>query len=420
MSESHFAQLAITEVFANSNQVIGIVDPDMVVRWLSPSAASHGLDAVGRSIVDLIHPDDLERAAHAFDGTALQDGFEPSQMANSIVTLRLVTNDRVVPFDASGRWVVDANGNSWLIAVLNDITTRHATDLALRQLAAGSNERDSMRAIISAVREYGGVKGAQMVWHSARGTKTFGDLGEDPAPVLARWGDLSHVRLPGLPIDMADNDWGYVLPVIAGRERLGSLATWGVGSAPELSFVAAAMSPLLDLTALSLKRARELADLERRATTDQVTGLVNRHAFFAHLDCLVEGAAMMYIDLDGFKEVNDEYGHTLGDRLLGVVSRRISDAVGDDDVVGRIGGDEFAVLVRTTGASHARQIGQRIVDALNQTFVIDGHRIVTGASVGIALTDVPTDGRMLLDSADQALLEAKAQGKGRAVVLATY
>jgi len=388
MSEAHFQHLAINEVFNDSNQIVCIVDPDMMVRWFSPSAARYGLDTMlNRSIVEVIHPDDLDRAAQAFDGQAQLESFEPSLMANSVITLRVVAGERIIPFDASGRWVTDANGDQWLIGSLHDVTTRHATERVLRTLAAGADAQGSMQAVISAVREFAGVTGAQMIWNGARGLQTFGDATSHTSNVLQLWGDLSRVSMPGAPVEMISSDWGYALPVLAGRERLGSMVLWGVGTAPELAFVAAALSPLLDLAAVSLKRARELAELERRATTDQVTGLVNRHAFFGHLDRLVEQAAIMYIDLDGFKEVNDTYGHTLGDRLLGVVSRRIGDAVGAGNVVGRLGGDEFGVLVPAGDAAEARRIGQRIIEALNQTFVIDGHRIATGAGRAVVLAN---------------------------------
>ena len=420
MGTPNFQEFAITEVLADSNQVVGIIDPDMLVRWVSRSAEGYGLDVVGRSIADLIHPEDLERAAQAFDGTAQLEGFEPSLMANTIVRLRLITPVGVVPFDTSGRWVTDDHGRQWLVAILQDVTTRDATDQALRKLAAGSNEHDSIQAVLTATRDYGGVQGAQMIWPSGGKRKTFGDLGDHVATVGDVWGDLSDIPAPGISIELSGSDWGYALPVAAGHERLGTLVLWGIGTAPDLPFVTAAMAPLLDLAALSLKRAREVAELERQATTDQVTGLLNRHAFFSTLDRIVQQSAVMYIDLDEFKGVNDRFGHTLGDRLLSVVGRRLVDAVGDDDVVGRIGGDEFAVLCRTSNPAEVRAVGERILGALNQTFVIDGHRIETGASVGIAYSETSILGRPLLDRADQALLEAKAQGKGRSVVLASF
>lgn len=420
MPTPHFEQFAVAEVLADSNQMIGVIDPGMVVRWVSRSAGGYGLDVVGRSIADLIHPEDLARAAQAFDGTAQAEGFEPSLMANTIVRIRLITPMGVVPFDTSGRWVTDDDGNQWLVAILQDVTTRNATDAALRKLAAGSDEHESIQAVITATHDYGGVQGAQMIWQSGGVRHTFGDLGAHHATVVDVWGDLSEVAYPGVPIEMTGSDWGYALPVTAGHDRLGTMVIWGIGTEPDLPFVSAAMAPLLDLAALSVKRAREHAELERQATTDQVTGLLNRHAFFSALDRIVDHSAVMYIDLDEFKSVNDRFGHTLGDRLLSVVGRRLADALTDDDIVGRIGGDEFAVLCRAASPAEVRATGDRIVGALNQTFVIDGHRIVTGASVGIAYSEISTTGRPLLDQADQALLEAKAQGKGRSVVVSSF
>lgn len=416
----NFQEFAIAELLADSNQVVGVVDPDMIVRWVSRSAGGYGLDVIGRSIADLIHPEDLESAAQAFDGMAQSDSFEPSLMANTIVRIRLITPVGVVPFDTSGRWVTDETGNQWLVAILQDVTTRDATDQALRKLAAGSNEHDSIQAVLTATRDYGGVQGAQMVWQSGGTRRTFGDLGDHVATVADVWGDLAEIDAPGAAVELSGSDWGYALPIAAGHERLGTMVVWGIGTAPDLPFISAAMAPLLDLAALSLKRAGELLELERQATTDQVTGLLNRHAFFSTLDRIVQQSAVMYIDLDEFKAVNDQFGHTLGDRLLSVVGRRLADAVGEQDVVGRIGGDEFAVLCNTANPAEVRAVGERILGALNQTFVIDGHHIVTGASVGIAYSETSILGRPLLDRADQALLEAKAQGKGRSVVLASF
>ena len=420
MPQRDFESFAVAELLADSNHVIGVIDPSMRVRWISPSAENYGLDTLDRSIIDLIHPEDIDRAAQAFDGSAGRSGFEPRLMASSIVPLRLITPSGVVAFDTTARWTTSDDGEIWLIAILRDVSTRDAIDRALRRLVAGSDEQESIQAVITAAHEYGGVQGAQMVWQAGRSRKTFGDLGAHLATVEDVWGDLAKVVAPGCAIDLTGSDWGYALPVVGGDDWLGTMVIWGSGPAPDLQCAAAAMMPLLDLAALSLKRASERAELERRATTDQVTGLLNRHAFFAALDRLVNQSAVMYIDLDEFKAVNDRFGHTLGDRLLSVVSRRLTDALGADDVVGRIGGDEFAVLCRSATPAQIRASGERIVEALNQTFVIDGHRIVTGASVGIAYSENSIGGRPLLDQADRALLEAKAQGKGRSVVVANF
>lgn len=421
MPELSLEQFATAELLADPNHIVGLVDRSMIVRWISDSAASYGLDAVGRSIVDFIHPDDLQRAAQTFDRSGQRADFQPSQLANSAIPLRLVTRSGLVAFEATGRWSrIDDGSDPWLVAILRNVSTRDAVDQGFRRLASGCTEQESMQSVIAGARVHGGVDGAQMLWSSGRVRKTFGDLGAQPAVIEDLWGDLSSVEEPGRVLEMDGSDWASALPIRVGGDWLGTLVMWGTGPCPDVAFSAAAMVSLLDLAALSLKRAGELAELERRATTDQVTGLLNRHAFFAMLEQLVRQSAVMYIDLDEFKAINDEYGHTLGDRLLSVVSRRITDALGPDDVVGRIGGDEFAVLCRASTAGQVRAAGERVVEALNQTFVIDGHRIATGASVGIAYCDSAIAGRPLLDQADKALLEAKAQGKGRSVLVSTF
>lgn len=414
----HFEQFALEAVLADSNQVVAVVDPEMIVRWVSPSASAYGIEVRGRSLVDLIHPDDIERAAQAFDDAVRVGAIEPSAMANSVLSVRIMMPTGAVPFDVSGRWVIDEAGNEWLVAILQNVTTRFATDQVLRRLAAGADERQSIEAIVASAREFGAIQGAQMMWQSAREQFTFGDLGTDPHAVIEVIGELSELALPGRAVDVPASEWAFAFPVVAGRERLGSMVVWGQGRVPHQALVLAVMTPLLDLTAVALKRTRELAELERRATTDQITGLLNRHAFASALDRVVHRAAIIYIDLDDFKSVNDQYGHTLGDRLLHVVGRRLADALGDDDLVGRIGGDEFAVFCDAVSGTEAQRAGERVVAALNHVFVIDGHRISTGASVGVAFTEAETSGRELIDTADRALLKAKALGKGQAVVLA--
>ena len=388
------------------------------MRWVSDSAAAYGVAPVGQLISELVHPDDLGRAMRPFQVAESLDSYETARMANSIMSVRIVTPDGDVPFDTSGRWAKTDDGEWWMVAILYEITTRYATDQALRILAAGASEHEAVEAILAATLQYGGVIGAQMVWRDLDGSlRTAGDLGDDPDRVVRVIGGIGPLPAVGTPVTVEDSNWGHVLPVNAGSDRLGIFVVWGEGPPPDGDYVFAALGQLLDIAALAFKRARETAELERRASTDLVTGLLNRHAFFSALDEPLLRSAVMYIDLDAFKAVNDRFGHTLGDRLLAVVSRRLVDAVGHEDLIGRLGGDEFGVLCRSVSAADARQAGQRLVDALNQTFVIDGHHMVTGASIGVAYTSQPMSGRTLLDYADQALLEAKAQGKGRSVVL---
>ncbi|CAN1600632.1 diguanylate cyclase [Pseudomonas sp. B21-028] len=169
-------------------------------------------------------------------------------------------------------------------------------------------------------------------------------------------------------------------------------------------------------------RQRRLAEqqLNRLAYHDPVTGLYNRHYFKEKLEGAVTGAlrhatscAVMFIDLDDFKIVNDTLGHETGDQLLILVAERLRDTLRSNDVVCRIGGDEFAVILENgPGADQAKQVAANIVSALSSPFIIDGRQVDVGASLGISLCpDHASDTASLLRNADSAMYRAKGSGK---------
>ncbi|RVU15439.1 putative bifunctional diguanylate cyclase/phosphodiesterase [Methylobacterium oryzihabitans] len=168
------------------------------------------------------------------------------------------------------------------------------------------------------------------------------------------------------------------------------------------------------------RRAAE-SDAAEQARLDPLTGLANRLHLRERLDGALdrlrrtgEGCAVLFIDLDRFKPVNDTLGHPTGDRLLEKVADRLRSTAGEGDTVARIGGDEFVVLragLRDTGPVQA--LARRIVDLLGRTYMIDGQLLTIGASVGIALA--PADGddaERVLKNADLALYRAKLDGRG--------
>jgi diguanylate cyclase (GGDEF)-like protein/PAS domain S-box-containing protein len=158
---------------------------------------------------------------------------------------------------------------------------------------------------------------------------------------------------------------------------------------------------------------------------DALTGLHNRRAFLSKLDSAVREsreclAAVMFIDLDGFKAVNDTYGHLTGDRVLVEVAARIRHCVRDCDVVARLAGDEFTVLLTGNGADkHAiADIAQVILQTLSQPMRIDGKVIQLSASIGVLVPEpsATPSSEVLLKAADDAMYRAKQAGKGRFVM----
>jgi diguanylate cyclase (GGDEF)-like protein len=163
--------------------------------------------------------------------------------------------------------------------------------------------------------------------------------------------------------------------------------------------------------------------LAHRATHDPLTGLPNRPAFVERVERALDRrrtdpdargrVAVMFVDVDDFKLVNDSLGHGAGDRLLEAVAQRLTDALRPQDVVARFGGDEFTVLVSDVAdADAARAVAQRLADALRAPIDLDGESRFVTASVGLALGgDGGAD--QLLQDADAAMYRAKANGKAR-------
>jgi diguanylate cyclase (GGDEF)-like protein len=156
------------------------------------------------------------------------------------------------------------------------------------------------------------------------------------------------------------------------------------------------------------------------ALHDALTALPNRTLFRERLEeALARGEgeegipALLCLDLDNFKIVNDTMGHPIGDALLKAVGERLSSCVRGTDVVARLGGDEFAVLHEAASLDDALALARRITEILGRPYHLDGRRVVSGASIGIALADRPgLTGDLLHQNADLALYRAKAAGRG--------
>lgn len=166
------------------------------------------------------------------------------------------------------------------------------------------------------------------------------------------------------------------------------------------------------------------AELRQQALYDSLTRIPNRQLFSELLERAMAAAqrnstmvAVCYLDLDGFKQINDTLGHAAGDRLLVEVAERMTLLVRSCDAVARLGGDEFALMI--TGLHHALEctdILERMLSAVNEPFHLHGHQVRVSASIGIAVyPEDASHSEHLLGHADKAMYEAKKQGKGRYV-----
>jgi len=168
---------------------------------------------------------------------------------------------------------------------------------------------------------------------------------------------------------------------------------------------------------------REAEDrLKHQALTDELTGLPNRRSLSERLALSLSIAqrqelilALLYIDLDGFKLVNDSLGHAVGDLLLIQVAQRLQAGIRRSDTLARLGGDEFTVILTTIRTpKEAEKIAASLLDALSEQFIIDGHKISVGASIGVSLCPKDAvDPMILLQQADSAMYASKGSGKNQ-------
>jgi diguanylate cyclase (GGDEF)-like protein len=173
---------------------------------------------------------------------------------------------------------------------------------------------------------------------------------------------------------------------------------------------------------MSIERKSVEARLAKRANFDPLTGLVNRALLRDRLEHALARArrgpghtALMYLDLDGFKAVNDRHGHAAGDEVLRLVAGRLRATVRAGETVARLGGDEFVVLIEppTDGAA-AAAAAERILEALRAPFPAAGMEIRVTASIGVAVfPEDAADGETLLCNSDAAMLRAKKSGRNR-------
>jgi diguanylate cyclase (GGDEF)-like protein len=203
-----------------------------------------------------------------------------------------------------------------------------------------------------------------------------------------------------------------------------------------IPFIAVALAGFALLAALVLGHMRRTAAtiasgesrLRHLALHDSLCGLPNRIFFGERLEAVIADvrkgtppAAVLYIDLDHFKDVNDTLGHPIGDELIRAVTQRLTSTVRDNDLVARIGGDEFAVIT-PSGSDHTTllTIANRLIAAICAPYTISNQTIVIGASIGIAVVNEKIAGAAdIMRHADMALYRAKNEGRNRACIYDT-
>jgi diguanylate cyclase (GGDEF)-like protein/PAS domain S-box-containing protein len=391
-------------------------DADFTIRfWNRGSEAVYGYtaeEAIGRSLIDLLVPEaDREQVA----GDMRRWVYEtPSDRAEEFELWR--ADGRAVTVLSSRTVQHRADGGIEVFCFDVDISDKKANELDL-QLAASvfTHSRD-------------GILIADRNGRVIRANAAFGRItGRDPASMVGRSlaelvlgdGDARHAAAWWQDEVREGGDWTGEFPL---RRENGTpiVALLGISAVRDgAGRVVHHVGVLTDVTAENEYQAH----LERMAHFDALTGLPNRTLLATRLRDAAARArksrrlvALAYVDLDGFKAINDSHGHDVGDRFLEAVAQRMSQLLGDVDTLARVGGDEFVALVTDLpdrAAAHA-PLG-RLRDVLGAPFVVGDVAGQLSASIGVAFLepDDDLDGEQLLRQADQAMYVAKHLGRNR-------
>ena len=237
---------------------------------------------------------------------------------------------------------------------------------------------------------------------------------------VARSGPMRPIGERGDPADGLSRVSVVAAPVHEGLVTVGALSfearpgRSGFGAEDEAMLVA-----LADHVSLALSDARTVEQMQL-ARHDSLTGLASRPLFLEKLAQRLEEAshgggevAVLFIDLDRFKVINDTAGHTIGDRLLAEVGHRIAHSLRGSEVAARFGGDEFAVLLSGDNClPWAIAVADRLLADLSAPYSIDERQLHAGASIGIATSTGSDDAEDLMRDADVAMYQAKQKGRG--------
>ena len=391
-------------------------------------------ELIGTNALALIHPDDLANAAETVYHAAEVEGWRPPR------PFRLLHADgSAATFEVEGMSLFHVPEVRSIVCTGRYAESGARMDAIVGLLAANAPLSDILDQLVHAMARPGWHVGVAIQYDGGPGPLAIAHTGLPPELVHF---DRTHPTAPwaqacatGEPVyDLGLQTVGAELAAAAAAARFQTcwaipvpdpgradacIVVWNYELHPPELGQEILLTKLRQLLELALAGRARAQQLEQAARTDALSGLANRRSFD---DALAghagDDVAILFVDLDGFKTVNDRLGHAAGDEVLRQVGARIRASIRETDLAARIGGDEFAILCRGANEVDVRRLARRLIDAVSEPMALadtpaDG-RADVGISIGIAIAAPGTEPDLtrLLALADEQLYQAKQQGKG--------
>ncbi len=415
----------LASLFAGAHDTIVAFDAHGTITAVTPSVYKLlGItpdEMVGATIADFMHPDDFESALLA----ASQARRSASSVGNGLIRLR----------HRDGSWIpVDVNlgeahahDRNLTVAFCRFAQYQQSEAQALLRLVDDASLHDVLEPLLNLINwqqldshmaiSWCGDYVRQQVSTGLPDTLCGVDDAEPWQSVRTSGRGVTCQNLDGLDAEhrqvaQAFGRGGYwVEPVsVIGFDEPALISVWMCGDIdPRIHDQG--MHLACQYVRVALQFTAQRRALDYAATHDPLTGLANRTVLIDALDARPNKSALLYCDLDGFKPVNDLHGHATGDRVLNVIADRLRACVRVEDLLARIGGDEFVVLVNDVDEDRAEQAAQRILQSICQPIVLGDLQLDLGVSIGVVCA--PILNAAMLDDADQAMYAAKSAGRGQ-------
>ncbi|HEY3142708.1 MAG TPA: diguanylate cyclase [Acidimicrobiales bacterium] len=419
---------------------IVLLDHDGMIRWAGSSMERFfgysPAELIGRRFDEMLTPDSVAPALEAF--TSIDDAYEITPWGGVGVQIDVCHADGHAISCEAAAITTQRTGLPWYVVLIRQAGYEMALDKAITAMASGAPLGEVLALLVAAVEHMVPQTGVAVCdrWlgdHfavSAGGATSLlaAQPGSPWARALASGKDViaeDRSELPGPLAALARAEgyeacWVHPVALSDPEEPLAAIIVWRRFPGPPTRFTWNTMHKAGQLLRLTLQWDRSHRRLEFAASHDALTGLHNRQAFQERLEAVTKNgegqAAVLFLDLDRFKPVNDGLGHQAGDRVLAVVSERLVSALRPGDLVARMGGDEFAVLCERLGRSDVvEKVADRLLEVIRQPIRTPaGRQVIIDASIGVADVRPGTEAAdAVLDRADEAMRRAKATGRGR-------